>query len=214
MINVKFLSSIILKVNILKTIYYSLKFKGIVIIGFNTKLYISKKSRIIFSDKKSSLYLGVHFNSKQGTVIDMHEDSVFIVGKSVSIHKGCKVVVRTGGVLRIGNNTYINEQSRLQCSLKIDIGNDCSIGWCTNILDTDLHGIYEGNILLNPNLKVEIGSKVWICANVSILKGTKISNNVIVGVSSIIAGKKLESNSIYAGNPAKFVRKIERWGKI
>ena len=212
--NYKFFFEIIRKIDLLKTLYYSIRFKGKVIVGKRTSLNLKKGARIEFSTDKSSLYLGVHFSALEGTVLDMYENSKLIVGKSVGIHRGTKVVVRNNAVLEIGDKTFINENSRIQCAEKIEIGASTSIGWNCNILDTDLHGIYVGSELTNPNKPVAIGSNVWICANSKVLKNTIIKDNVIVGMDSIVSGKELESDYIYVGSPLRKTKKFGSWGVV
>ena len=52
-----------------------------------------------------------------------------------------------------------------------------------------------------------IGSDVWIGARVTVLMGAKINNRVVVGAGSLV-NKDLESGYIYAGIPAKKIKKI------
>lgn len=54
--------------------------------------------------------------------------------------------------------------------------------------------------------KVIIGHDVWIGQNVLINQGIKIGTGSIIGMGSIVT-KDIPPYSIYAGNPAKFIRK-------
>lgn len=56
--------------------------------------------------------------------------------------------------------------------------------------------------------KIVIGDNVFIGINTVILLGTKIGDNVIVGAGSVVKGN-LNSNSVYAGCPAKFICTID-----
>lgn len=51
---------------------------------------------------------------------------------------------------------------------------------------------------------INIGNNVFIGQHAKLLPGSSIGDNCIIGVGSIVT-KHLESNSIYAGNPAKFI---------
>ncbi len=57
---------------------------------------------------------------------------------------------------------------------------------------------------------VTIGNNVFIGANSIVLCNTKIGDNVIVGAGSVVT-KDLLSNSVYAGNPAKYVCSFEEY---
>jgi hypothetical protein len=58
-----------------------------------------------------------------------------------------------------------------------------------------------GNVLGSAG-EVVIGDNVFIGMNATILKNVHIGNNVIIGANSLV-NKNLESDSVYAGNPAK-----------
>jgi acetyltransferase-like isoleucine patch superfamily enzyme len=52
--------------------------------------------------------------------------------------------------------------------------------------------------------KVKIGDNVFLGANSVVLPGITIGNNVIIGAGSVVT-KDIPSDSVYAGNPAKFI---------
>ena len=51
-----------------------------------------------------------------------------------------------------------------------------------------------------------IGDHVWIGQNALILKGCRIGSGSIVSAAAVLAGKVVQSNSIYAGNPARMIK--------
>ena len=57
---------------------------------------------------------------------------------------------------------------------------------------------------------VVIGNYVFIGANSIVLPGVNIGDNVIVGAGSVLT-KNVPSNSVVAGNPAKFICTIEEY---
>ena len=54
---------------------------------------------------------------------------------------------------------------------------------------------------------INIGDGVWIASNATIIGPCEIGENAVIGAGSVITGK-IPPNSIYAGTPAKFIRKI------
>ena len=56
--------------------------------------------------------------------------------------------------------------------------------------------------------RIQIGNNVFIGWGSVILPGTTVGDNVIIGAGSVVKGT-LESNSVYAGVPAKFISSIE-----
>ena len=56
--------------------------------------------------------------------------------------------------------------------------------------------------------KIKIGNNVWIGSDCTILQGITIGNGAIIGAGSVVT-KDVPEKSIVAGNPAKFIKKIE-----
>ena len=60
----------------------------------------------------------------------------------------------------------------------------------------------------NRGKRPVIGDNVYIAANSTVIGGIHIGNNVIVGAGSVVT-KDLPSDGVYAGNPAKLLRRID-----
>ncbi|MEW6605939.1 MAG: acyltransferase [bacterium] len=58
---------------------------------------------------------------------------------------------------------------------------------------------------INP---ITIGDNVFIGARVSLLPGSKIGNNCIIGACSVVKGN-IPDNSIVIGNPCRIIKKID-----
>lgn len=134
----------------------------------------------------------------------------------------------------IGENTYMAENATIIGD--VVIGKDCSI-WFNTVLRGDVNSIRIGNRVniqdgsvlhtLYQKSVVEIGDDVSIGHNV-VVHGAKIENGALIGMGAIVldhavigegaiiaAGSVVLSNtivepgSIYAGVPAKFVKKVD-----
>lgn len=114
--------------------------------------------------------------------------------------------------LKIGNNVSFGNDCHIGCCNYIEIGDNCLIGSKVMIED-HYHGNFSGGVdsevkKLKPLYSkgaIIIGKNVWIGESVSILPNVKIGDNSIIGAGSIVT-HDIESNSIYAGNPAKKIR--------
>lgn len=60
--------------------------------------------------------------------------------------------------------------------------------------------------------EIRIGNNVFIGANTSVLPGTEIGDNCIIGTSSVVKGK-IPANSIVVGNPGRVVADIREWAE-
>jgi maltose O-acetyltransferase len=61
---------------------------------------------------------------------------------------------------------------------------------------------------------IYIGENVWIASKATILRNVTIGDNAIIAASSVVRNCIVESNSLYAGIPAKFKKKLNSSEKI
>jgi len=93
----------------------------------------------------------------------------------------------------------------------ISIGNHVSITNSSFIThDGGIWVFREEYPKLDVIKKIEIGNNVFIGDKCIILPGVIIEDNIIIGAGSIVS-KKLESGWVYAGVPAKKIKRIEEY---
>jgi acetyltransferase-like isoleucine patch superfamily enzyme len=145
------------------------------------------------------------------------------IGKDFSMNNGykgnpigqserCVLLAGPNSSLVIGNNTGIS-QCALIAYADLYVGNSVKIGGGSCVYTTDFHSL-DKNIRGGVNdLKermcapVNIDDNVFIGARCVILKGVSIGENSIIGAGSVVT-KSVPANQIWAGNPAKFIRKL------
>ena len=88
----------------------------------------------------------------------------------------------------------------------IEIGNNVTLAPRVHILSHDASTKLFLNYTRISN--VTIGNNVFIGASTTILPGVQIADNVIVGAGSVVS-KSVPENSVYAGNPAKFICSLD-----
>lgn len=138
----------------------------------------------------------------------------------VAIGKNCKI--RAGFLwsdssecrLTIGERTTIVEAliGVSEPKSMVAIGNDCMFAHGIDIRCGDSHSIIDLDIgkRINYAQDINIGSHVWLAANVQILKGVSLGENSIVGAGSIVT-KDIPKNSLAVGIPAEIKRKNVTW---
>lgn len=165
-----------------------------------------KDSGIIYISNKGNVNIGNNFRFNSGVKYNP------IGGDTI-----LRLVVKAGAELSLGYNCQISN-STIFCSNSISIGDNVQIGGSCKIYDTDFHAIDFENRLnaikekkehLVKKGEVVIEDGVWIGGHCIILKGVKIGKNSVIGAGSVIT-KNIPPFEIWAGNPAKKVRSINR----
>ena len=114
---------------------------------------------------------------------------------------------KLNGELHIGGYVLMSPGINIRCAKKITIGKSTMIASDVTITDSDWHGIYDRTDYVASPKEISIGENVWIGERSLILKGSKIGNNSIIGAGSVVTGE-IPPNSVYAGNPAKFIKDL------
>ena len=146
-------------------------------------------------------------NSRASIIIG--DNCVFRSGHTsnlIGINRPCILsAFEAGSVLTIGKNCGLSG-TVIGCFSEITIGNNVSCGANTLITDSDWH--LDNNRTIGPS-PIHIADNVWLGANVTVLKGVSIGENVIIGAGSVVT-KSIPDNVIAAGNPCKVLREIAK----
>ncbi|MBR1804957.1 MAG: sugar O-acetyltransferase [Selenomonadaceae bacterium] len=113
-----------------------------------------------------------------------------------------------GKNIRAGDNFLVDNNVTIQDSAEVRIGNNVLISPNT-VITTVQHPLSakKRRQHLATAFPVKIGNDVWIGANVTIVPGVKIGNNVVVAVGSIVT-KDVPDNSLIGGSPAKVLKTL------
>lgn len=115
----------------------------------------------------------------------------------------------------LGNRVETGNFSATLHGDKLIIGNNCMFSDDIQVW-TDGHSVIDAKTrkLLNPaGHTIQIGDHVWIGQGVVLLKRTNIPSNCIVAHSSVVTKAFDKENCVYAGNPAKAVKRGINWNK-
>ena len=141
------------------------------------------------------------------TVIVAESGSRLELG-GVAIGSGCTLRVHSGGWLRIGSRTFVNNGTNITVHRCIEIGEDCAISWGVTILDSDGHR--HGSHPFQAPVSIE--DRVWLGCNVTVLKGVTVGAGSIVGAGAVVT-RSCPPRSLLVGSPARIVKSDVEWSR-
>lgn len=100
------------------------------------------------------------------------------------------------------HNNYINP------ARPVTMGDDVGLSPDVKIIT---HGFWASCLEGYPTVykPISLGNNVIVGQGTMFLPGVTVPDNVVIGAASVVSkGCKMESNKIYAGNPARFIRDI------
>jgi acetyltransferase-like isoleucine patch superfamily enzyme len=124
----------------------------------------------------------------------------FEIGSGTSVFMGAQFDSRHG--FRIGKNSVINENCRMDNRGQLTIGDCVSISAETVILTAD-HDVQSSDFA-GRERPVEIGDYAFLGTRCTILPGVRIGRGAVVGAGSLVT-RDVPDYTIVAGNPAKTI---------
>jgi acetyltransferase-like isoleucine patch superfamily enzyme len=195
--------------NVINLVWFNIikRHGGLFLPGKNGYFNIHKTAKIVI--EKGGIFSfnkGLKKEPFKGYLM-MEEGSKLIVHGNFSILPGARVLVTKNATLELGSG-YINNNALIYCSKNIKIGNKVAISLNFDIRDTDSHEIIEENY--NSTAAIEIGDHVWVGTNVTVLKGTKIGDGVVIGSRTLI-NRNIPPNVLVVGVPGKIKKENIEW---
>jgi len=184
-------------------------------------LTFCKHGSYFFRDKntlikaKNKIKIGRGVTIGRNCYIDAISKSGIILGDHVSIGKNttieCSGTLQNLGVgLIVGNFVGMGTHGFFGCAGGVEIGADTIFGNFVS-LHSENHNFSNIDVPIRlqgiNRMGIKIGNNCWIGAKVTILDGAIIENGCIIAAGALITKGIYKANSIYAGVPAKLLRK-------
>ena len=189
---------------------------------FEKRLSVLKEQKI---DKNLfSVTIGVGSKIYEETIIHnaSNNKSKISIGNGTHI-RGELLVQKYGGSIKIGDNSFVGQGTRIWSGDTIEIGDNVLISHNCNIIDTNSHEIdykeraerskelfisgpwaKKGSVKTMP---IIIEDDVWISFNVTILKGVRLGKGSIIAANAVVT-KDVPDFSLVVGNPGEVVKNI------
>lgn len=150
-----------------------------------------KKCRVIFCGDNNKVLFGSDCRG-QNIVVWCSEGSSVVIGKKADFTDSIQLVAQEGTRIKIGDNCLFADNVTFRTG--------------------DSHGIYDENeIRINVARNISVGNHVWFASNSTVLKGTTIGDECVIGTSSLLTGGCYKDHSVIAGNPAREKKHIGYW---
>ncbi|MDE5923800.1 MAG: galactoside O-acetyltransferase [Muribaculaceae bacterium] len=107
-------------------------------------------------------------------------------------------------MVKIGKNVVVMPGCLMMSAGGITIDDGAMIAANVQLISNN-HDLYERQIITCK--PVHIGKNAWIGAGATILPGVTVGDNAVVGAGSVVT-KDVAADTIVAGNPAKFIKRI------
>lgn len=127
-------------------------------------------------------------------------------GKRIAIASGC--IFNAPWNLVLGDDCYIAHRCWMNSVAGVTIGSGVIIS-PNVVIATTAHDRIYGAVSLRKSRQapIQIGAGVWIASNSTITRGTNIGAGAVIGAGSVVIGD-VNSNCLYAGNPATKIRDL------
>jgi acetyltransferase-like isoleucine patch superfamily enzyme len=183
-----------------------------------------------------TLRIGAHVHLGRHTVLDVAPDAdgLLEIGDEVAFGQGARLWVRGGSIrigersdvrdyallksdgdLRLGARVLVGHAAVLQCTERIEVGDECGLAERVSILDSD-HGAdgtsafwQDQPLRVTP---VRLERNVLVSANAVVLRGTEVGANSVIAAGSVLTGGRFPEGSLIGGIPAKTLKLLGKSG--
>ena len=159
-----------------------------------------------------NLFPGLNFGKGsvigRGTLLRCTDGGTISIGKDVKISDHVCIICR-GGSIVIEDGCWLGRGCHIVAFVRVRLGQSSLVAEYVTIRDSD-HDVQSFGMHRHIKSVVEpidIGVGVWIAAKCTIVKGSRIGDNAVIGANSVVRGI-IPDYAVAVGIPAKVKRII------
>ncbi|PMI35239.1 hypothetical protein BCT30_21535 [Enterovibrio norvegicus] len=142
-------------------------------------------------------------------------DITLKIGKNVEFTGGLLSAFQNTTTIFEESSTFGNGEFTVAEEKTLFVGKDCMFAHGYDIRTSDMHPIYSRATgeRLNHGKDIYIGNHIWLGRNVTILKGSYIADDTVVGTGSVVCKKHDTEHCVISGSPAQLIKEDVVWGR-
>jgi acetyltransferase-like isoleucine patch superfamily enzyme len=134
--------------------------------------------------------------------------SLIVIGEGAEIDDCTTLAAYGGGVLLLGARSFVGHTCTLAARERVELGEGTYLAELVSIRDHD-HAVglppASGVVEISP---VSIGARAWLGAKTTVLRGSSIGDDSVVGANAVVRGD-VPAGVVAVGAPARVVRDLE-----
>lgn len=146
----------------------------------------------------------VDFGTRIGWGCEIHAaPGARVVLAGVHIGQGCRILASQGGLIEVHRGNLIQPYTTIAAQQRITIGEGSAVGELSMIRDSD-HDRGPGVVLVDgpqSSSPVDIGRRVWIGAQATVLRGVTIGDEATVAAGAVVT-RPVAPGDVVGGIPA------------
>lgn len=184
---------------------------GAIIIPYRgTHVKIAKSARVEFNGGRIVLNANKIGMSKAECIVELRENARLVIDSGLFMYYNTGLQVHKDAYLHIGQ-LNMNTEGLIICGKHISIGEKCSAARRVYIFDSDHHPIYDAEKnRINEAKDIIIEDRVWLGLKSTVMKGSHIGHDTVIGSHSLVAGE-IPAHCMVAATPARPVMKDISW---
>ena len=146
------------------------------------------------------------------STLSIHDNATFHIAKGIRIGQGVQICVFPKASLILKDRAALNDNVKVICSKRIEIGVNTSVTWECQIMDYNSHYVLDMSTrrIASISKPVILGDYCWICNRTIVMPGTVVPNRIIVASGSLLNRDYIKmginEKSLIGGSPAKLIK--------
>lgn len=178
------------------------------------EVVIGDKFNININGKSNKINISNRVSLKAGKIVILGSGNRIYIGEDCNLNVSIVIKSNDSSIYIGKKTTMLNVLISLHEQGSIYIGEDCMLSGGIRMDVSDMHSIIDNDtkIRINPAKDIFVDNHVWIANGVTLLKGTILGCNSVVGASTVTSGY-YPDNSLVVGSPGKVIKNNINWNR-